>query len=51
MFIFFLKSLCKGVLEFWLQTDGTLREVIESNLIEQTVYKGVGRIKGTNSGW
>lgn len=26
-------------------------QVIESNLIEETVYKGVGKIKGANSGW
>lgn len=51
MFILFQKSLYKGLLEFWLQTGDTLREVIESNLIEETIYKGVGRIRGTNSAW
>lgn len=45
-----MNSLYEGILELWLQRDVTLREIIESNLTEQTVYKGVDRIKGTVCG-
>lgn len=51
MFILFWKSLHEGVLQFWLQTGGTLSKVIKSNLIEETFCKGVGRIKRASSGW